>query len=71
MQWCQGTVVRVLKEENNFVIVEIKWGKECLREGDWEITRDKLMRSKWNSNEHQQGTWQETLHHSVQITENL
>jgi hypothetical protein len=24
LQWCQGTVVRVLKEENNFVIVEIK-----------------------------------------------
>ncbi len=60
LQWCQGTVVRVLKEENNFVIVEIKWDKECLRERDREITRDKLMRSKWNSNEHQQGTWRET-----------
>jgi hypothetical protein len=71
LQWCQGTVVRVLKEENNFVIVEIKWDKECLREGGREIKWDKLMRSKWNSNEHQKGTWWENLHHMVQTAENL
>ncbi len=71
LQWYQGTVVRVLKEENNFAIVEIKWDKKCLREGDREITWDNLMRSKWNSNEHQQGTWWENLHHMVQTTENL
>jgi hypothetical protein len=71
LQWCQGTVGRVLKEENNFVFVEIKWDKECLREGDREITQDKLMRSKWNSNEHQQGTWQENFHYMVQTAENL
>jgi hypothetical protein len=33
LQWCQGTVVKVLKEEKNYVTVEIKWDKECLREG--------------------------------------
>ncbi len=71
LQLCQGTVVRVVKKENNFVIVEIKWYKECLREGDREITWDELMRSKWNSNEHQQGTWRENLHHMVQTAENL
>ncbi len=53
------------------MIVDIKWDKECLREGDREITRDKLMRSKWNSNEYQQGTWRENLHHMVQMAENL
>jgi hypothetical protein len=46
LQWCQGTVARVLKVENKFVILEIKWVKECLREGDRKITRDKLMRLK-------------------------
>ncbi len=71
LQWYQGTDVRVMKEENNFVIVEIKWDKECLREGSREITQDKLMRSKWISNEHQQGTWWENLHHMVQTAENL
>ncbi len=70
-QLCQGAVVRVLKEENNFVIREIRWDKECLREGDREITRDKLMRLRWNLNEHQQGTWRENLHHMVQKAENL
>jgi hypothetical protein len=32
LQWCQGTVVRVLKEEKTYETVEIKWDKECLRE---------------------------------------
>jgi hypothetical protein len=54
-----GTVVKVLKEEKNCVTVEIKWDRECLREGDGETPWDKLMRSTWNSNEHEQGTWRE------------
>ena len=53
----------ILKEEKTFVIVQIKWDKKCLREGDNETTSDKLMKSKWNSNKHQQGTWREDLHH--------
>jgi hypothetical protein len=40
LQWCQGTVA-VLKEENNYVTVRIKWDRECLREGDSETSRDK------------------------------
>jgi hypothetical protein len=54
---CQGTVVKVLKEENTYVTVKIKWDRECLREGDSETSWDKLMRSKQNSNDHEQGTW--------------
>jgi hypothetical protein len=34
-----------------------------LREGDNETTCDKLIKSKLNSNKHQQGTWREDLHH--------
>ena len=63
LQWCQGTVIRILREETTYLTVEIKWDKECLREGDREELQDKLMRSKWNSNKHEQGTWQENLHH--------
>ncbi len=55
--------MRILKEEKTFVIVQNKWDKKCLREGDNETTSDKLMKSKWNSNKHQQGTWREDLHH--------
>ena len=38
LQWCQGTVMRILREERTFVIVQIKWDVKCLREGDNETT---------------------------------
>ncbi len=71
LQWCLGTVLRILQEERTYVTVEIKWDKECLREGDREVSQDKLMRSKWNSNEHEQETWQENLHHMAKTAEDL
>ncbi len=46
LQCCQGTVIKVLKEEKTFVTIQIKWDKECLKEGDMEKSQDKLMRSK-------------------------
>jgi hypothetical protein len=71
LQWCQGSVIKVLKEEKTFVTVQIKWDKECLKEGDREISQEKLMRSKWNSNEHEQETWREDLHHMAKTAEDL
>ncbi len=71
LQWCQGTVIRILREEATYVTVKIKWDKECLREGDREELQDKLMQSKWNSNKHKQGTWQENLHHMAKTSEDL
>ena len=71
LQWCQRTVLRILWEERTYVIVELKWDKEYLREGDKEVSQDKLMRSKWNSNEHKQGMWQENLHHMAKTAEDL
>ena len=69
----QGTFVKVLKEEIPYVTVEIKWDRKCLREGNCETSRDTLMRSKskWNSNEHAQGTWRENLHHMAKMVDNL
>ena len=29
LQWCQGTVLKILREEKISVTVEIKWDKEC------------------------------------------
>jgi hypothetical protein len=71
LQSCERTVLRRLREERTYVTVEIKWDKECLREGDREVSQGKLMRSKWNSNEHEQGTWQENLHHMAKTAEDL
>jgi hypothetical protein len=42
LQWCQGAVIRVLREDRTYAIVEIKWDKECFREGDREVSQDKL-----------------------------
>ena len=67
----QGTVVKVFKEEKTYVTVEINWDRECLREGDSETSWNKLMRSKRNSNEHEQGTWQENLHYMATLAEDL
>ena len=64
-------MMKILKEEKKYVTVEIKWDRECLREGDSETSRDKLMRSKWNSSEHKQGTWRENLHHMAKTAEDL
>ena len=44
LQWCQGSVIRILREKRTYVTVEIKWDKVCLREGGREVSRDKLMR---------------------------
>ena len=60
---CQGTIVKVLKEEKTNVTMEIKWDRGCLREGDSETSWDKLMRSKRKTNKHEQQTRQENLHH--------
>ncbi len=62
---------RILREERTYVTVEIKRNKKCLREGDREVSQDKLMRSKWNSNGHKQGTWWENLHHMAKTAEDL
>ncbi len=51
--------------------VEIKWDKECWRDREREVSQDKLMRSKWISNKHEQGTWQENLHHMAKNAEDL
>jgi hypothetical protein len=48
LQWCQGTIIRILREETTYMTVEIKWDKECLMVGDREVSQDKLMQSKWN-----------------------
>ena len=41
-----------IEREKTFVIVQIKWYKKCLSKGDNETTCNKLLKSKWNSNEH-------------------
>ncbi len=47
-------------------------GYKMLERGRYnKTTHDKLMKSKWNSNEHQQGTWREDLQHMAKTAGNL
>ncbi len=38
---CTTPVLKILQDEKTYVTVEIKWDRECLREGDREESRDK------------------------------
>ena len=66
LQWCQGKVTGFISEsKNKHVIVKVKWNKECLKEGDPEITREKLIRTKWNPETQMDGAWREDLYHKI------
>ena len=66
MQWCQGKVIEFIREsEDKHVIVKIKWNEQCLKEADPKVTKQKLMRSKWNLDKPADGAWREDLHHKI------
>ena len=49
LQWCQGEVIEFTKElDEKHVIVKIEWNEKCLKEGDSTITKQSLLRTKWN-----------------------
>ena len=49
LQWYQGKVIEIISQsKNKHVIVKVKWNNGCLKEGHPKITRERLMRTKWN-----------------------
>jgi hypothetical protein len=71
LQWCQGTITRIVKEKNNCVWVDVEWDKECLKQGDVNMTTERLMKSKWNPTTHEHGSWRENLHHLTKTANNI
>ena len=66
LQWCQGEVVEFLSEKDNtHVNVRVKWNENCLKPGDPNITKQKLMRTKWNPDKPGNGAWREDLYHKL------
>ena len=66
LQWCQGTVVKILKEkEDCFFIVEVEWDKECVSDGDQNKSREKLLKTKWNPEKPGDGAWRQDLRHKL------
>ena len=72
LEWCQGTVVRLIKykEDQNHLKMEVRWDEECLREGDMKLSVEKCLKSKWNPEKHTKGAWREDLHQLVIDAEN-
>ena len=54
-QWCQGTVVAVMKRNN----VHIEWDDNCLRSGDEKITKQTLLKTRYNK--HIESAWRMNL----------
>ena len=66
LQWCQGKVTEIISEsKNKHMIVKVEWTNDCLKECDPKITRERLMRTKWNPEEPANGAWREDLHHKI------
>ncbi len=65
LQWCQGTVVKLLKEKDYFFIGEVEWNKECLSDGDQKKSQEKLLRTKWNPEKPGNGAWRQDLRHKL------
>ncbi len=56
-------MVKLLKENDCFFIVEVGWNIECLSDGDQKKSREKLLRTKWNLEKPGNGAWWQDLCH--------
>jgi len=66
LQWYQGEVIEFIKDlDEKHVIVKIEWNEKCLKEGDPTITKQKLLRTKWNPDKPSNGAWREDSYHKV------
>jgi len=61
--WAQGTIIKVFRINKNEAVVNIKWNEEHV-EGD-EVTKEKLLRSKWNPDKPGSRAWREELRHKI------
>ena len=66
LQWCQGTVTKILKEDKYKVTMEIKWDSKFVEKGQSK-TREKVLKSAWNPETHKDRAWRQDLHH-LEIT---
>ncbi len=57
VNWCNGVIISILNEKSYFV--KVGWNHKCLGQGESEITKEKLLASKWNPNKAAKGAWRE------------
>ena len=57
VNWCNGVIISILNEKSYYV--KVRWNQECLGQGEPNITKEKLLASKWNPNKATKGAWRE------------
>jgi len=68
LQWCQGKVTKLVKEEKDCIVVECKWDSKFVKRGESRITKEKLKKSDWNPESHTARSWRQDLHHLVKTS---
>jgi len=61
--WAQGTIIKVVRINDNEAVVNVKWNEEHVE--DHEVTKEKLLRSKWNPDKPGNRAWREDLRHEI------
>ena len=57
--WCDGVVQKIVDEKTR--MVEIRWNKKKVMEGDPEVTRQKLLIRSWNPKNPSSGAWRQFI----------
>ena len=65
LEWCQGTVINIVSENDSYIVLKVKWNDECLRDDKSQTANKKLKIHLWNPKSHKKGVWRENLHHKL------
>ena len=65
LQWCQGEVTKLVKEDTYYIVVECNWDSKFVKHGDSRKSKEKLKKSDWNPENHTLRSWRQDLHHLV------
>ena len=71
LQWCQGTVIELVKEKETlkYMDLQIRWNED--EQGNSITTVQRLKESSWNTETHKNGTWRENLRHLEKTADDI
>ena len=61
LMWCCGEVTRVKKRNDTEMVVDIKWGKDFVAEGENEKGEEILKKGLWNPEKPRKGAWRKDM----------
>ena len=71
LQWCQGTVLELVKDKEILKYMDLKiiWNED--EQGNTITTVQWLKESRWNTETHKNGTWRENLRHLKKTADDI